>query len=79
MHSIAWTLLTPNKIRGRDGPACRRKIKSNILAAVLILTVLPAKVKISQAVIEHCCFLITQSLNRSDEVRSRANITVYTY
>ena len=56
--------------RGREGPACSKKIQSNLLAAVLILTVLPPNVRISQAVIEHCCFLITENLTQSDAVRS---------
>lgn len=63
-----WIVNNTTFVRGREGPACRKKIKSNILAAVLILTVLPPSVKISQAAIEHSCFLISQSLVDSDEV-----------
>lgn len=56
--------------RGRDGPSCRKKIKNNMLAAVLILTVVPPSIRLSRAVIEHCCFLISQKLSETDEVRS---------
>ena len=53
--------------RGRDGPACRKKIKNNMLAAVLILTILPPIIRLSKNVIEHCCFLISQQLGESNE------------
>jgi HEAT repeat-containing protein 5 len=41
-----------------------------MLAAVLILTILPPIVRLSQAAVEHCCFLISQQLSESNEVRS---------
>lgn len=54
--------------RGRDGAACRKKIKNNMLAAVLILTILPPTIRLSKAVIEHCCFLISQQISEPNEV-----------
>ena len=48
---------------------CNKKIKCNLLAAVLILTVLPPTVQVGTAVIEHCCFLISQKLVEGSEVR----------
>jgi hypothetical protein len=46
-----------------------KKVKNNLLAAVLVLTVIPLTVKVSQNVIERCCFLISQQLLEMDEVR----------
>ena len=40
-----------------------------MLAAVLVLTVVPNWVKIGRPVVEHCCFLITQKLLDGDDVR----------
>ena len=48
---------------------CNKKIKCNLLAAVLILTVLPTTVTIGKPIIEHCCFLISQKLVEVNEVR----------
>ena len=44
---------------------------ANLLASVLILTVVPPSVKLSQAAVEHCCFLISQKLN---DVRTPATL-----
>lgn len=41
-------------------------MKNNLLASVLILTSLPKTVKVGQAVVEHACFLITQSALSGD-------------
>lgn len=38
------------------------------MAAVLILTVIPASIKVGQPVVEHACFLITQKLLETGEV-----------
>jgi len=46
-----------------------RKIQNNLLASVLVLTIVPVAVKVSQAAIDHCCFLICQKLT-VDEVNS---------
>lgn len=53
---------------GRRGTISTKKVKNNMLAAVLVLTVVPSWVKVGRAVIEHCCFLISQKLSDSDEV-----------
>ena len=53
---------------GREGPMCNKKIKCNLLAAVLVLTVLPATVPVGKPVIEHACFLISQKLVEGSEV-----------
>lgn len=39
-----------------------------MLAAVLVLTVIPSWVKVGRAVVEHACFLISQKLADSDQV-----------
>ena len=53
----------PHPLRsGRQGLASTRKVQSNLLASVLILTIVPVTVKVSQAAIDHCCFLICQKL-----------------
>jgi hypothetical protein len=54
--------------RGRVGAISTRKIKTNMLAAVLILTVIPEAVQVGGAVIEHTCFLIVQKLLGNNEV-----------
>ena len=56
--------------RGRHGAISSRKIKNNMLAAVLVLTVVPVWVKIGRAVVEHGCFLISQKLLDVDDVSS---------
>lgn len=48
---------------------CNKKIKCNLLAAVLILTVLQPTVAIGRPIIEHCCFIISQKLMEGSEVR----------
>lgn len=56
-------------ISGREGTMCNKKIKCNLLAAVLVLTVLPATVPVGRPIIEHACFLISQKLVEGGEVR----------
>ena len=41
-----------------------------MLAAVLVLTVVPIWVKVGRAVVEHGCFLITHKLLDADDVSS---------
>jgi hypothetical protein len=53
----------------RAGAIASKKIKNNLLAAVLILTVLPPDTKLGREAVEHCCFIISQKLNADDEVR----------
>jgi len=45
-----------------------KKIKNNLLASVLILTVVPSSIKVGRGVIEQCYFLISQKLLEIDEV-----------
>lgn len=59
-----------NLRRGREGLISSRKVKTNLLAAVLILTVIPPQVPIARAVVEHLFFLISQRLEEGDEVSS---------
>ncbi|KAF7309872.1 Clathrin-coated vesicle protein [Mycena indigotica] len=59
---ISACLLNVDEMAGRDGAMSTKKIKNNLLAAVLILTVIPPSVKVGEPVIEHCCYLITQKL-----------------
>ena len=49
-------------LRGRHGAISIKKIKNNMLAAVLALTIVPLWVKVGKAVVEHGCFLISQKL-----------------
>lgn len=44
------------------------KMKNNLLAAVLVLTVVPATTKLSKALVEQCCYLISQKLEDSNDV-----------
>ncbi|KAF4622079.1 hypothetical protein D9613_008980 [Agrocybe pediades] len=65
---LSATLLNIDAMRGRSGAISAKKTKNNMLAAVLILTVVPAWVKVGQAVIEHACFLISQKLVEGDDI-----------
>ncbi|KAJ7637580.1 clathrin-coated vesicle protein [Mycena polygramma] len=65
---ISACLLNIDEMGGRHGAISTKKIKNNLLAAVLILTVIPQSVKVGEAVIEHCCFLITQKLLDAGEM-----------
>ncbi|KZT05196.1 clathrin-coated vesicle protein [Laetiporus sulphureus 93-53] len=65
---LSACLVNIDEMRGRQGRISAKKIKSNLLAAVLVLTVVPPKVKISQAIIDHACFLISQKLVDEEEM-----------
>ncbi|KAF8904140.1 clathrin-coated vesicle protein [Gymnopilus junonius] len=65
---LSACLLNIDNMRGRRGAISSKKVKNNMLAAVLVLTVGPSWVKVGRAVIEHCCFLISQKLSDSDEM-----------
>ena len=54
--------------RGREGPAVTKKIKNNFLAAVLILTGLPAGVKVGEPVVGHFCTQLSEKLAEAGEV-----------
>jgi HEAT repeat-containing protein 5 len=53
---------------GRQGPMATKKIRNNLLAIVLILTVVPRTTKLSQVLVEHCCSLVFQKLVEKGEV-----------
>ncbi|GLB35175.1 putative clathrin-coated vesicle protein [Lyophyllum shimeji] len=65
---LSSCLLNIDAMSGRHGLISAKKIKNNMLGAVLILTVVPRSVKVSQPVIEHCCFLISQKLLEPGEL-----------
>ncbi|KXN85058.1 HEAT repeat-containing protein 5B [Leucoagaricus sp. SymC.cos] len=64
---LSSCLLNIDEMRGREGVISTRKIKTNMLAVVLILTVIPASAQVGRAAIEHTCFLISQKLLQNDE------------
>ncbi|KAJ7211151.1 hypothetical protein GGX14DRAFT_623568 [Mycena pura] len=51
---ISACLLNVDEMGGRQGVIIPKKIKNNLLATVLILTVISPTVKVGEAVIEHC-------------------------
>ncbi|OJT13443.1 hypothetical protein TRAPUB_10014 [Trametes pubescens] len=61
-------LLNVDAMSGRGGPICNRKIESNSLAAVLILTALPGTVPVGQPIIEHRFFVVSQKLAEGGEL-----------
>ncbi|KAM5530811.1 hypothetical protein V8D89_015522, partial [Ganoderma adspersum] len=65
---LSACLVNIDEMSGREGPMCNKKIKCNLLAAVLILTVLPPTVAIGRPIIEHCCFIISQKLIEGSEL-----------
>ncbi|GAA5906312.1 AP-1 complex accessory protein LAA1 [Sporobolomyces salmoneus] len=54
-------LMNIDEMRGRKSASAVRKTKNNLLAAVLLLTSLPNHVKIGREVVEHACYLITET------------------
>ena len=64
-----WVRSSHSADSGRQGVASTRKVQSNLLASVLVLTIVPVTAKVSQAAIDHCCFLICRKLT-IDEVNS---------
>ncbi|OCH91331.1 clathrin-coated vesicle protein [Obba rivulosa] len=65
---LSACLVNVDEMRGRSGQISARKIKNNLLAAVLILTVIPPSAKVARPIVEHCCFLISQKLVDADEM-----------
>ena len=61
---------------GRSGVISTKKIKNNMLAAVLVLTVIPSWVKVGRAAVEHACYLISQKLSDVDEVGVQFKISI---
>ncbi|KAF8998676.1 armadillo-type protein [Cyathus striatus] len=69
MHALLSSCLhNVDEMRGRQGLISAKKTRNNLLAAVLILTVVPSSVKVGRAALEHCCFLISQKLLDADEI-----------
>ncbi|TDL16331.1 hypothetical protein BD410DRAFT_889780 [Rickenella mellea] len=67
---LSASLLNIEKMRGRSGPMVTTKVTNNLLAAALILTVVPPSFGYSRTVIEHYCVLISSSSpNRKRLVR----------
>jgi hypothetical protein len=56
------------KLSNRSGPIASLKAKNNMLAAVLVLTTMPNTMKLSRALVEQCCYLISQRLSEPSEV-----------
>jgi hypothetical protein len=55
--------------RGREGHGAMNKVKSNLLAASLIVTTVPSNIKLSEAVVEQICYQVSHSLDGPLEVR----------
>ncbi|KAF8727621.1 hypothetical protein AX14_007205 [Amanita brunnescens Koide BX004] len=64
---LSACLLNIDEMRGRQGPISDKKVKNNMLVAVVVLTVIPNWVKIGRPVVEHFCFLITQKLLEDED------------
>ncbi|EIW85333.1 clathrin-coated vesicle protein [Coniophora puteana RWD-64-598 SS2] len=65
---LSSCLLNVDEMRGREGAISTRKVKSNLLAAVLIITIVPRSIKVARGVVEHLFFLITQKLDEGEEM-----------
>ncbi|KAI0311044.1 clathrin-coated vesicle protein [Amylostereum chailletii] len=65
---LSACLLNIDEMKGRQGVISSNKVKNNFLAAVLILTVIPPTVRVGEAVITHCCFLISEKLTEANEM-----------
>ena len=66
--AVSSNLWLKSECSGRQGLVSTKKIKNNLLASVLILTVIPSSVKVGRGVIEQCYHLISQKLLEVDEV-----------
>ena len=66
---LSSCLQNVDECSGRSGTVVALKTKNNLLAAVLVLTVTPATMKISKAALEQCAYLVSQKLGESPEVR----------
>lgn len=75
---LSSCLQNVDECSGRSGTTVTLKTKNNLLAAVLILTVTPATMKISKAILEQCGYLISQKLGESPEVRLDSTAANYT-
>ncbi|KAH8115151.1 clathrin-coated vesicle protein [Phellopilus nigrolimitatus] len=59
---LSACLVNIDAMRGRQGAISTMKITNNLLAAVLILTVVTPQIGFSEAALEYCCSLISQKL-----------------
>jgi hypothetical protein len=75
---LSSSLQNVDECSGRSGPAVILKTKNNLLAAVLLLTVTPATMKISRVALEQCAYLISQKLGEGPEVRPDWTTVSYT-
>ncbi|KAI5117719.1 hypothetical protein M0805_001805 [Coniferiporia weirii] len=55
-------LVNIDEMRGRQGALSTMKVTNNLLAAVLILSVVPPYVGFSEVALDYCCLLISQKL-----------------
>jgi hypothetical protein len=53
---------------GRSGLVVTMKAKNNLFTSVLVLTILPPSMNMSRALIEQCCYLISQRLAETSDV-----------
>ncbi|GAA5876048.1 hypothetical protein JCM8547_003540 [Rhodosporidiobolus lusitaniae] len=58
---LSACMLNIDAVRLRKSASAIVKTKNNLLATVLLLTSLPARVKVGQEVVEHACFLISET------------------
>ena len=54
------------RFSGRQGAISTMKVTNNLLAAVLILTVVPPYVGFIEPALEYCCSLISQKLQEKE-------------
>ncbi|KAF8841000.1 clathrin-coated vesicle protein [Paxillus ammoniavirescens] len=69
---LSSCLLNVDEMRGREGLISSKKVKTNLLAAVLVLTNLPPRVKVAHGVVEHLFFVISQKLEENDDMAAVA-------
>lgn len=70
IHGLLSTcLLNIDQMRDREGIIAQLKIKNNMLAAVVVLTSVKERVKLSRISLEQCCYLISQRLTEPSDVR----------
>lgn len=67
MRNLRMTAAADPRVRARVNPVANVKIRSNLLAITLIITTLPARVKVSKAVVEQICYVIGQYLGVGTE------------
>ncbi|GAA6063853.1 hypothetical protein JCM10212_000333 [Sporobolomyces blumeae] len=63
---VSACLMNADEVRGRKSVAAVRKTRNNLLATVLLLTSIPNSVKIGREVVEHACFLCTETALEGD-------------